>query len=58
LEPVGIGYRFCLRIVLLRVAAALDAFAKDYPGKRIERILTVGGGMQMHGLLRYLRTGR
>ena len=38
--------------------AALDAFAKDYPGERIERILTVGGGMQMHGLLRHLRTGR
>ena len=38
--------------------AALGAFAKDYPGEKIERILAVGGGMQMHGLLRYLRTGR
>lgn len=38
--------------------AALDAFAKDFPGERIERIVTVGGGMEMHGLLRYLRTGR
>ena len=40
------------------LTAALNAFAKDYPCERIERIVTVGGGMEMHGLLRYLRTGR
>ena len=40
------------------LSTALDAFAKDYPGEKIERILLTGGGTQIHGLLRYLRTGR
>jgi Tfp pilus assembly PilM family ATPase len=38
--------------------SALDAFAKDYPGERVGRILVVGGGAEMHGLIRYLSTGR
>lgn len=37
---------------------ALDAFAKDYPDEKIERILVGGGAVQTHGLLRHLRTGR
>ena len=40
------------------LGAAVSAFAKDYPNERVERILVVGGGMQMHGMLRHLRTGR
>ena len=40
------------------LASALESFGKDHPGERIERILAVGGGMQTHGLFRYLRTGR
>lgn len=38
--------------------AALGAFSRDHPGEKIDRILIVGGGMQTHGLMRYLRTGR
>ncbi|MHB8899218.1 MAG: pilus assembly protein PilM [Thermoguttaceae bacterium] len=40
------------------LTSALEIFAKDHPGERIGRILGVGGGMETHGLLRYLRTGR
>ena len=40
------------------LTSALEIFAKDHPGERIGRLLGVGGSMQTHGLLRYLRTGR
>ncbi len=41
-----------------QIEAALDAYRRDDPGARIERIVTLGGGFQLHGLLRYLRVGR
>ena len=40
------------------IDAAMAIFLKECPGEQITRIVTVGGGVQTHGLLRFLRTGR
>jgi type IV pilus assembly protein PilM len=36
---------------------SLDAFAKAYPNHRVRAIYGVGGGFQLHGLLRHLQRG-
>lgn len=37
---------------------SLDAFLKLYPDQTLSRIYGVGGGFQLHGLLRRLRSGK
>lgn len=36
----------------------IDAFRRSRPGARLGQILGCGGSFQLHGLLRYLRSGR
>lgn len=43
--------------LLNEIERSLRAFSKDHSERKIERILGIGGGMHMHGLLRYLRSG-
>jgi type IV pilus assembly protein PilM len=37
---------------------SLTSYDKQYPSDPVEQILGVGGGLQMHGLLRHLRFGK
>ncbi len=37
---------------------SLTAFQNEHPGTEIERMLLCGGGLLMHGLYRYLQTGK
>jgi Tfp pilus assembly PilM family ATPase/tetratricopeptide (TPR) repeat protein len=40
------------------VRALAESYHKAHPRQRIEKMMLVGGGSRMHGLLRYLRLGR
>jgi len=40
------------------IEMALAAFKKSHPGAGVRQMLGLGGGFRLHGLLRYLRTGR
>ncbi len=40
------------------IDAAMAVFLKECPGEQITRIVTVGGAVQTHGLLRFFQTGR
>ena len=39
------------------VRCSLDSFAKTCPDERVARLFGLGGGFQLHGLLRYLAAG-
>jgi type IV pilus assembly protein PilM len=36
------------------IKTALEAYEQSHPGRRVQRILAIGGGCRLHGLLRYL----
>jgi len=40
------------------VRRSLESFAKSCPDRPVARLLGLGGGFQLHGLLRYLQIGR
>jgi type IV pilus assembly protein PilM len=40
------------------IKSAIGAFGKGYRHKQVTRMLAMGGMMQNHGLLRYMRTGK
>jgi type IV pilus assembly protein PilM len=58
LAPVFTAMEAVFETVAEEVQSALAVFAKTHRHKRIAGILGVGGGFQIHGLLRYLRFGR
>ncbi len=39
------------------IKTALESFEQTHPGRRVERILCLGGGCRLHGLLRHLWWG-
>jgi type IV pilus assembly protein PilM len=47
-----------LKGLVEEVHRSFVAFGKSHPQSRIERVLALGGGLQFHGLLSYLRLGR
>jgi len=47
-----------LEDLVAEVRASLEAFGRSRGRRQIQRILGVGGGFRMHGLLRYLRSAR
>jgi hypothetical protein len=40
------------------VRRSIESFAKTCPDRPVGRLLGLGGGFQLHGLLRYLQIGR
>jgi len=46
-----------LETLIADARSILDAFAASHQTQRIERVLGCGGSFQLHGLLRYLRSG-
>ena len=58
LAPVFTAMEAVFETVAEEVQSALAAFAKAHRHRHVARILGVGGGFQIHGLLRYLRFGR
>jgi len=40
------------------IRRSVESFHKSYPNHRVVRLMGVGGGLQLHGLLRYLQIGR
>ena len=46
-----------LEALLADARSMLDAFVASHRTQRIERVLGCGGSFQLHGLLRYLRSG-
>ena len=58
ISRVEAAFRPVFEDLVEEIRLSLEAFAKAHPGRKVERILGIGGGFQMHGLLRYLRWGR
>jgi type IV pilus assembly protein PilM len=52
------AFRPVFENIVKEIDHAFTFFAKSERERPIRRILAVGGGFQLHGLLRYLRTGR
>ena len=44
--------------LLSEIQRTVETYLKIHPEVRIKQMLAVGGGMQVHGLLRHLRIGR
>lgn len=58
LDPVLTTMNAVFEDFAKEIQAALTLFSKAHRNNRVERLLGVGGGFQIHGLLRYLRLGR
>jgi type IV pilus assembly protein PilM len=44
--------------LIKEIQTATQSYRQVYENRSIERIVAVGGGLQLHGLLRYLRVGK
>jgi Tfp pilus assembly PilM family ATPase len=43
--------------LVCEIKTGLEAFEQTHPGRRVQRVLVLGGGCRLHGLLRCLWWG-